>query len=107
MSKRFKKLSHTIYECNYHIVFCPKYRYRILKGKIAAYTSQEVYKFCSYKNLVEVLELNVCENHVHMVLSIPPKYAVSSLKGRLPMKLFQRYERLRKKEIESQQQSLF
>ena len=101
MSKSFKKLSHTIYECKYHFVFCPKYRYRIFKDDIAAYTRQQVYKFCSYKDLVEVLELNIVEDHVHMVLSIPPKYAISSLmgslKGNLATKLFQRYEKLGKR----------
>lgn len=57
MSKRFKKLSHTIYECNYHVVFCPKYRFRIFKGEIAEYTKQQFYKFCSYKDMVEVFGL--------------------------------------------------
>ena len=42
---RFKKLSHTIYECKYHVVFCPKYRYRIFKGEIWEYTKQQVYVF--------------------------------------------------------------
>ncbi len=40
MSKRFRKLSHSIYECKYHVVFCPKYRFRIFKGDIASYTRQ-------------------------------------------------------------------
>ena len=101
MSKRFKKLSHSLYECKYHIVFCPKYRYRIFKDEISEYTRQQVYKFCSYKELVEVLELNIQLDHVHVVLSIPPKYAVSSLvgslKGRIATRLFQRYEKLGKR----------
>lgn len=53
MNNRFKKLSHSIYECKYHIVFCPKYRYRILEDVIAEYTRQQIYKFCSYKELVD------------------------------------------------------
>ena len=101
MSKRFKKLSHSIYECKYHIVFCPKYRYRIFEDEIAEYTLQQIYKFCSYKELVEVLELNIQVDHVHVVLSIPPKYTVSSfvgsLKGRIAIRLFQRYEDLGKR----------
>ena len=100
MGTRFKKLSHTIYECKYHIIFCPKYRYRILEGAVAEYSQQLIYKLCSYKDLVEVLELNIQIDHVHVVLSIPPKYSVSSLvgslKGRLAIKLFQRYEKLGK-----------
>ena len=98
---RFRKLSHTIYECKYHIVFCPKYRYRILKGEIAEYCRQQIYKLCSQKDLIEVLELNIQADHVHLVLSIAPKYPVSSvmgyLKGKLSTRLFQRYEKIGKR----------
>ena len=101
MKKRFKKLSHTIYECKYHIVFCPKYRFKILKGDIAEYAKQQIYFLCKQKDLIEVLELNIQEDHVHLVISLPPKYSVSAImgfiKGKLSMKLFQRYERLGKK----------
>ena len=101
MQKRFKKLSHTIYECKYHVVFCPKYRYRILKDDIAESVRQQIYRLCQQKDKVEVLELNVQRDHVHLVLSLPPKYAVSDfmgyLKGKLAMRLFQRYERLGKR----------
>ena len=98
MNKRYRRLSHSIYECKYHVVFCPKYRYRILKGDIAEYTKQQIYQLCRQKDKVEVLELNVQPDHVHLIVSIPPKYAVSSvmgfLKGKLSLRLFQRYERL-------------
>ena len=101
MSKRFKKLSHSLYECKYHIVFCPKYRYRIFEDDIAEYTRQASYKLCAQKELVEVLELNIQPDHIHAVLSIPPKYSVSSfmgyLKGKLSGRLFHRYEKLGKK----------
>ena len=73
MGKYFKKLSHTLYECNYDIVFCPKYRFRMFEGEIAEYAMQLFYKFCSYKDMVEVLELNIREDHVHAIVSIPPK----------------------------------
>ena len=96
--KRFKRLSHSIYECKYHIVFCPKYRYRIFVDDIAEYTRQQIYQLCRQKELLEVLELNVKSDHVHLVMSIPPKYSVSNtmvyLKGKLALKLFQRYEHL-------------
>ena len=98
---RFRKLSHTIYECKYHIVFCPKYRFKIFESEIASYTRQEIYALCRQKELVEILELNVQKDHIHVVLSIPPKYQVSSimgfLKGKLSLKLFHRYERLSKR----------
>ena len=95
---RFKRLSHSLYECKYHIVFCPKYRYRIFKGEVEEYTKQQIYRLCQQKDKVEVMELNVQPDHVHLVVSIPPKYAVSELmgylKGKLALRLFQKYEHL-------------
>jgi putative transposase len=94
--KRFKRLSHSIYQCKYHIVFCPKYRYQIFKDDIAEYTRQQIYQLCKQKELLEVLELNVRTDHIHVVMSIPPKYSVSTvmgyIKGKLALKLFERYE---------------
>ena len=98
---RFKKLSHTIYECKYHVVVCPKYRYRIFKGEIGEYTRQQVYVLCKQKDLVEVMELNVQPDHIHLVMSMPPKYAVSEvmgyLKGKLSLRVFQKYEKVGKR----------
>ena len=98
MTRQFKRLAHSIYECKYHIVFCPKYRYRILTGEVGEYTQQQVYRLCEQKEMVEVLELSVQPDHVHVVVSVPPKYAVSSfvgyLKGKLAIRLFERYEKL-------------
>jgi len=101
MSSRFRRLSHTIYECKYHIVFCPKYRFRIFKDEIAEYTKQQVYILCRQKESVEIMELNVQVDHIHLVMSIAPKYAVSYLmgyvKGKLSLRLFQRYEKIGKR----------
>ena len=101
MMSRFKKLSHTIYECKYHVVFCPKYRHKIFKGEIGEYTGQQIYVLSKQKDMVEVLELNVQPDHIHLVMSIPPKYAVSEvmgyLKGKLSLRLFQKYERVGKR----------
>ena len=98
---RFKKLSHTLFECKYHIVFCPKYRFRILRDEKCEYVRQQVYSLCRQKDLVEVLELNIQPDHIHMVLSIPPKFSISSfmgfLKGKLSLRLFSRYEQLGKR----------
>jgi putative transposase len=95
---RFKRLSHSLYECKYHVVFCPKYRYRIFKEEVGEYTKQEIYRLSQQKDQVEVLEVNVQPDHVHLVVSIPPKYAVSEfmgyLKGKLALRLFQKYEHL-------------
>jgi putative transposase len=101
MSKRFKKLTHTIYECKYHFVFCPRYRFRILKGEVGEYVRQQIYGLCRAKDAVEVIELNIQPDHIHLIVSIPPKYSVSNfmgyLKGKLAIRLFERYERLGKR----------
>ena len=96
----FKKLSHSIWECKYHIVFCSKYRYRIFDSQIGEYAKQQVYQLARQKDLVEVEEINVQPDHVHTILSVPPKYAISDmmgfLKGKMALNLFHRYERLGK-----------
>ena len=101
MTSRFRKLSHSLYECKYHIVFCPKYRYRIFKDAIGEYAKQQVYQLCKQKEQVMVLELNIQPDHVHVVVEIPPKYAVSEfmgyLKGKLALRIFQQYESLAKR----------
>jgi len=98
---RFKKLSHTMYECKYHVVFCPKYRYRIFGPEVGEYAKQQIYVLCKQKDMVEVIELNVVQDHIHMVMSMPPKYAVSEImgyvKGKLSLRLFQKYERVGKR----------
>lgn len=98
MTQRFKRLSHTIYECKFHIVFCPKYRQRIFKDEMKEYVKQQIYQLCQQKEEVEILELNVQVDHVHLIVLIPPKYAVSEfmgyLKGKLAIRLFHQYESL-------------
>ena len=81
--------------------FCPKYRYKILDKVISEYSKQQIYRLCNQKDGVEVLELNVQLDHVHLVVTIPPKYAVSRfmgyLKGKLGLGLFDRFPQLRKR----------
>jgi putative transposase len=101
MTRQFRKLAHSLYECKYHVVFCPKYRYKILQSEVANYVKQQIYRLSNEKNDVEVLEVNVQVDHVHIVVSIPPKYAVSQymgfLKGKLALRLFDRFPELRKR----------
>ncbi len=100
MSKRFRRLSHTIYECKYHLIFCPKYRRRILKDEIREYTKREIENLLRQKEGIEIIEMNVQSDHVHLVVWIPPKYSISEvmgyLKGKLAIRIFQRYEKLGK-----------
>jgi len=60
---KWKKLSHTIYQCKYHIVWCTKYRYRILKGAVAEFVEQTIRILCEWRN-IEILEMNVKEDHI-------------------------------------------
>ena len=97
---KYRKLTHVIYQCTYHIVWVPKYRYRVLEGVIAEHLAHDIRMLCEWKD-VEVLELNVQADHVHLVVSIPPKLSVSNLmgfvKGKSAIKLFKSYPRLRQK----------
>jgi len=100
-TRRLKKLAHSLYECKYHIVFCPKYRYKILQSEVASYVTEKIYLLCGQKDGVEVLEVNVQPDHVHLVLSIAPKYAISSIMGflkrKLAMGMFDQFPDLKKR----------
>jgi putative transposase len=97
---RFRRLSHTIWHCQYHIVWVPKYRFRILTGAVKEATEGGIQAICGFAGC-EVMELNVQRDHVHLVVMIPPKVSVSNLVGRLKgqtsMKLFNQFRQLRKK----------
>ncbi len=77
---RFKKLTHVIWHCQYHLVWIPKYRYRVLTGAIGREIANciEVY---SSRLRCEVVELNVQKDHVHFMLKVPPKISISHLMG--------------------------
>jgi putative transposase len=97
---KYRKLTHVVYLCTYHIVWVPKYRFRILTGAVKDLVEQDIRVLCQWKD-VEVLELTVQPDHVHLVCSIPPKVSVSEfmgfLKGKLAIKLFKSYPRLKQK----------
>jgi putative transposase len=73
-------LSHTKWKCQYHIVFIPKYRRKVLYGKIKVDVREILIKLCKYKN-VEIIEGAVCADHVHLCVSIPPKLSVAEFMG--------------------------
>ena len=93
-------LSHTKWECQYHIVFIPKYRRKVLYGKIRADVREIIRILCKYKK-VEIIEGAVCKDHVHLCLSIPPKMSVSDfmgyLKGKSALMIFDRHPELGEK----------
>mgnify|MGYP002795132398 FL=1 len=97
---KYKKLSHVVYKCEYHIVWVPKYRLRIMKGEIRDLIENDIKLLCEWKSC-EVQELNVQEDHVHLLVSVPPKVSISklmgTLKGKVAIKLFKSYPKLKKK----------
>ena len=97
---RYRKLTHVVYRCDYHIVFVPKYRFRVLTGAVAELVEHDIRVLSEWRE-VKVWELSVQADHVHLVCSIPPKVSVSKfmglLKGKLAIKLFKSYPKLRKK----------
>lgn len=97
---RFQKLSHVLWHCQYHIVWCPKYRYRVLTGPIGETAHNDIQAF-SGRIGCEVVELNVQFDHVHLIIKVPPKVSISTLmgtlKGRSAQNLFRRFPHLRRK----------
>jgi len=95
-----ESLSHTKWNCKYHIVFAPKYRRQIIYGKIKSDIGTILRKLCEYKK-VEILEANACPDHIHMLVSIPPKLSVSQfmgyLKGKSALMIFDRHANLKYK----------
>ena len=93
-------LAHTKWECKYHIVFAPKYRRQIIYGKIKADIGQMLRKLCEYKG-VEIIEAEACKDHIHMLISIPPKYSIAQimgyLKGKSSLMIFEKYANLKYK----------
>ena len=99
MSK-YKRQSHVVYKCDYHIIWVPKYRLRILTGEVGKLVDQDIRKLSEWLGC-EVMELNVQADHVHVVVSIPPKVSVSTymgtIKGKIAIKMFKSYPKLKKK----------
>jgi putative transposase len=94
-----KSLSHTVWDCKYHVVIVPKLRRKVIYGPLRGDIGQIIRKLCEYKG-VEVLEGKACRDHIHLCLSIPPKYAVASfvgyLKGKSAMIVFEKYSKLKR-----------
>ena len=97
---RFRKLSHTLWHCQYHIVWVPKYRYRVMSGKIREAIERGIRAVCGYKDC-EVIELSVQPDHVHLIVMAPPKVAVSDVMGRVKgqtaTRVFKQFPELRRK----------
>ncbi|MCP4298610.1 MAG: IS200/IS605 family transposase [Proteobacteria bacterium] len=97
---RFRKLSQTLWHCQYHIVWVPKYRYRILKGAIAEEVNRCIRAFAEQKQS-EIVELNIQPDHVHLLVLVPPKISISdfvgTIKGRTAIRILNKFSHLKKK----------
>ena len=100
MSNDIESLSHTKWRCQYHIVFAPKYRRQIIYGKYKAEIGKILRTIC-IRNGVEIIEANACPDHIHMLVTIPPKMSVSKfmgiLKGKSSLMIFDRFAHLKYK----------
>ena len=92
-----QSLSHTRWKCQYHIVFIPKYRRKVMRGKVRGDIREIIKILCRYKK-VEIVEGAVCLDHVHICVSIPPKIAISEfmgyLKGKSALMIFDKHPEL-------------
>ena len=92
-------LSHTVWECKYHVVWVPKNRRKVIYGQLRREVVTIVRKLCEYKG-VKILEGQACIDHIHLCISVPPKYALSTmvgyLKGKSAMVVFERYSKVKR-----------
>ena len=100
MNNDISSLAHSKWNCKYHIVFAPKYRRQVIYGKIKADIGVILRKLCEQKG-VEIIEANVCKDHIHMLVSIPPKLSVAQfmgyLKGKSSLMIFDRHANMKYK----------
>ena len=97
---RFEKLSHVIWHCQYHLVWVPKYRYRILQSHVKIEVERCIRLFCEQK-AVQIIELNIQADHVPHLARIPPKVSISDfmgiMKGRTAIRIFKQFPKLKNK----------
>lgn len=100
MANKVNSLSHTKWMCKYHIIFTPKYRRKIIYAQYRESLQEIIRTLCNYKG-VEILEGHLMIDHVHLVVSIPPKLSVSSfmgyLKGKSALMMFEKHGNLKYK----------
>jgi len=93
-------ISHTRWNCQYHIIWIPKYRRKVIYGKLRKEIRTIIRQLCSYKD-IEIIEGSVSSDHIHLYLRMPPKYSVSQivgyLKGKSSLMIFERFANLKYK----------
>ena len=100
MSEDIHSLSHTKWNCKYHVVFAPKYRRMVIYNQTKTDIGKILRKLCEQKG-IEIIEAEACPDHIHMLISIPPKYSVAQvmgyLKGKSSLMIFDRHANLKYK----------
>ena len=100
MSKDIHSLSHTRWNCKYHVVFAPKYRRKVFYGEKRLEIGAILRVLCNWKG-VNIIQAEVCIDHVHMLIEIPPKMSVSSfmgfLKGKSSIMIYEKWGNLKYK----------
>ena len=100
MKNEIKHLTHSTYRCQYHIVFAPQYRRKVIYGQLRADIGQILRKLCEQKG-VEIIEANAMPDHIHMLVSIPPHISISQfmgyIKGKSTLMIFDRHANLKYK----------
>ena len=100
LMSNFKKLSHVLYRCDYHIVWTPKYRFKVLEGLVKQLLEHDISMLLEWQGC-EKKELNVQIDHIHLIVSVPPKVSISKLmgvlKGKTAIKIFKSYPQLKQK----------
>ena len=100
MTSNKNSLAHTKWNCKYHIVFAPKYRRKIIYGEIRTGIGKILRELCEWKQVV-ILEAELCADHVHMLVEIPPKMSVSGfvgyLKGKSSLLIHERHGNIKYK----------
>ena len=100
MANDSNSLAHTKWNCKYHIVFAPKYRRKIIYGELKAEIGKILRQLCEWKE-IKIIEAELCPDHIHMLVEIPPKMSVSSfvgfLKGKSSLMIHERHGNLKYK----------
>ena len=99
-NNEIRSSAHSKYRCQYHIVFAPKYRRKVIYGELKKDIGEILRKLCEQKG-VEILEAEACPDHIHMLVSIPPHISVAQfmgyLKGKSSLMIFDRHANLKYK----------
>jgi putative transposase len=100
VKERFRRSPHSVYEIKYHFVWIPKYRHDVLKGEIGERIKCMVSEICEGMDIL-IIEGKICRDHVHMCVSVPPRYSpaqvMKKIKGATSERIFREYPELREK----------